>query len=132
MDGLTIFFTVIGYIGAVGIAIYNIPVLIDLFKNKRTSHLNKHTLLLFIILTTGAVCLAASGLYTLGVDPNPDWAGSASFSLSVAIANIFSFSTSFAVLGYKWYRVKQAKKLGITEKELEERDAAKKTSGPTA
>lgn len=117
MSALDIFMQVLGYMGAVGISIFSCPELIRCIRSKKTSDVNIY---LFILLMTSSACFFISGFYNVskfiedGKGPS-DWA----FPLAVAIANVFSFLVPLTILSYKAVNVLAAKKMGITEKELE-------------
>lgn len=116
---MDVLMTIIGYLGAIGIAIFSTPELIRCFKNKSTANVN---VWLFALLMFSSACLYISGFYQLAQTlsgPNPDvtkW----SFSLAVAIANVFSFLVPLIILIYKLINHTKAKKLNMTEKEYEE------------
>ena len=109
------FMTILGYLGAVGIAIFSLPELIRCFKNKKTSDIN---VLLFLLLAFSSFCFFTSGFH------NIDWKmikePQNMFNLAVAIANVFSFTVPTILLCYKTINYFVAKRRNMTEKEYEE------------
>lgn len=111
---MDIFMTILGYVGAVGIAIFSLPELIRCLKNKKTSDIN---VALFLLLAFSSTCFYVTGFY------NIKWSNLDSqqmFNLAVAIANVFSFSVPAILLSYKLVNRVLAKKNNMTEKEYEE------------
>lgn len=116
--------TVIGYLGAIGIAIFSMPEVINVIRKKKTSHIN---MALFLILMISSFCFVVSGFYNVskdimtGVD-STKW----SFSLSVAIANVMSWLSSSIVVFVKTYNIIMGKKKNMTEEEYGNYRANKK------
>lgn len=128
MSGLDIFIMVLGYLGAVGIAIFSFPEVYNVLKNRKTSHLNKTSVSLFTLLFFSSLFFAISGFYNFAnaLDKNAgQMTTDLSFSLAVAIANVFSCLAPSVILSFKLVRYRMAKSLGISEKELEERNKKK-------
>lgn len=115
---MDILMAILGYAGAIGIAIFSLPELIRCLKNKETSNIN---VWLFILLMVSSACFWISGFYSLSKNLDSGWNQTNSFSLAVAIANIFSFLVPAILLSYKLYHVLMAKKHGLTEKQYEEK-----------
>lgn len=116
--GLDIFMQILGYMGAIGIAIFSTPEIIRCFKTKRTSQVNIY---LFILLIFSSACFFISGFYNISKVLNDGGTISdIAFSLAVAIANVFSFIMPFIILIYKTINVLKAKKLNMSEKEYED------------
>ncbi|MBD5445923.1 MAG: hypothetical protein HDR31_01245 [Mycoplasma sp.] len=124
MNGIDIFIMIIGYVGAVGIAIFSFPEVYNVLKNKKTSHLNKTSVSLFTLLFFSSLCFAVSGFYNfskdLGLNEGQMTTGLA-FSLAVSIANVFSCLAPSIILTFKLVRSRIAKNNNITELELEQR-----------
>ena len=124
--GIDIFMAVLGYAGAVGIAIFSLPGLIHTLKTKRTSGINPW---MFLILALSALFFAISGFYNVaktGAEGNQ-------FSIAVASANILSFTFALLTLIAKFINCRKAKKAGKTEREYEEdREKAKNTKSTTS
>lgn len=122
-EALNIFMQVLGYMGAVGIAIFSLPELINVFKSRKTSHLKKSSCMLFTLLMCSSAFFFISGFYTAAklTSEGTD----ASFNFAVAAANVFSFLTPATIMTYKLISILIAKKHGITEEELEQRRASK-------
>lgn len=116
--------TVIGYLGAIGIAIFSMPEVFNVIRKKKTSHIN---MALFLILMISSFCFVVSGFYNVakdimaGVDSSK-W----SFSLSVAIANVMSWLSSSIVVFVKTYNIIMGKKKNMTEEEYGNYRANKK------
>lgn len=112
---MDIFMSILGYLGAVGIAIFSLPELIRCFKNKKTSDIN---ILLFLLLAFSSMCFFVSGFH------NIKWKelnqSQNMFNLAVAIANVFSFAVPTILLSYKAINHFAAKRRNMTEKEYEE------------
>lgn len=116
--------TVIGYLGAIGIAIFSMPEVINVIRKKKTSHIN---MALFLILMISSFCFVVSGFYNVGKDimagvDSIKW----SFSLSVAIANVMSWLSSSIVVFVKTYNIIMGKKKNMTEEEYGNYRANKK------
>lgn len=113
MDGLEIFMQILSYGGAIGVAVFSIPEVINIARFKRTHHLNK---ILFIILFLAALFFFVSGVYfckklsDIGLD--------VAFQAAVTAANGVSMICSGFILIQKFYNISNAKKLGITEAEF--------------
>lgn len=114
---MDIFIQIIGYLGAIGIAIFSCPELIKCFKTKRTSSINVY---LFILLMFSSACFFISGFYNIAKNIQEN-RGLDAFALAVAIANVFSFIVPSILLSYKLYNKLMAKKLKISEKEYEDK-----------
>lgn len=114
LSGVDIFMSILGYIGAVGIAVFSFPEVIKVFRIRKTSDVNVP---LFFLLMVSSSLFYITGFYNLSKESinKP----SAYFSMAVAIANVFSFIAPFIVLSYKLSNVLKAKKLNMTEKEYE-------------
>ncbi len=112
---MDIFMSVLGYIGAVGIAFFSFPEIIRCFKNKSTVGVN---VWLFGLLAISSACFWISGFYNVNQDilSGNDF----SFGLAVAIANLFSFLSPVIILIYKSINVLVAKKHNMSEKEYQE------------
>lgn len=117
MSGIDIFMVILGYMGAIGISIFSSPELVRCIKTKKTSGVNVY---LFGLLMFSSACFFISGFYNVSKEialGATDYA----FSLAVAVANVFSFIVPLIILLIKASNIIKAKKLGITEKEYEER-----------
>ncbi|MCF0217868.1 MAG: hypothetical protein HUJ42_02375 [Malacoplasma sp.] len=114
MNGLDIFMDVLGYLAAVGIAVFSMPGLIACIKTKRTSDVN---MWLFLILMVSSLLFWITGFYGIGVR------GFNAFNCAVAVANVFSWAIALAILVFKWVNMSKAKKLNLTEKEYEQQRA---------
>lgn len=118
--------TVIGYLGAIGIAIFSMPEVFNIIRKKKTSHIN---MALFLILMISSFCFVVSGFYNVskdiiaGVD-STKW----SFSLSVSIANVMSWLSASIVVFVKTYNIIMGKKKNMTEEEYGNYRANKKTN----
>lgn len=123
MSALDIFMQILGYAGAVGIAVFSSPELIRCIRTKKTSSVNVP---LFILLMTSSACFFISGFYNISKTDPADT--QFAFNLAVSVANVFSFLVPLTILTLKGLNVMKAKKLGITEKELEERRTNKTSS----
>ncbi|BAC43955.1 hypothetical protein D8X55_01670 [Malacoplasma penetrans] len=116
---MDIFMSIIGYMGAVGIAIFSLPELIRSLRSRRTSGIN---VWLFLLLMVSSACFFISGFYNFAQNLARDgWTSANQFALAVAVANIFSFLVPSTLLSYKLFHILMAKKQGITEKEYEDK-----------
>ncbi|UVT32125.1 hypothetical protein [Mesomycoplasma hyorhinis] len=115
-DGLDIFMQVLSYGGAIGVAIFSIPEVINIAKFKRTHHLNK---ILFIILFLASLCFFVSGVYFCIKSTE------VAFQAAVTTANGISMLSSGFILVQKFWNIHNAKKLGITEAEFAQKRVKK-------
>lgn len=113
---MEIFMQILGYLGAIGIAIFSMPELVNVIKTKKTWHLNSW---LFGLLAFASYCFVISGFYNIGIplSEGKTFDTSLAFQLAVTIANIFSGSVALIILVFKWVNIFKAKKRGISEKE---------------
>ncbi len=114
MSALDIFMQIIGYLGAVGIAIFSMPQLINLIKTKDTTHVNAW---LFGLLAISSLCFMVSGFYSFAGMLQEKGINGAAFQLAVSIANFFSCSIATIVLIFKLVIKIKSKKLNMTEAE---------------
>ncbi len=103
------FATVLGYLGAICIAIFSSPQLIRVIKTKDTYSV---PLLMFSILAFGSLCFTIQGITNICLNPNI-WGT----YIGVTIANIFSFILSASVLTIKLIYMYRARKAGMSEKD---------------
>lgn len=115
MSALDIFMQVIGYMGAIGIAIFSMPQLISIIKTKNTSNVNAW---LFGLLAISSLCFMISGFYSFYITLSESGINSAAFQLAVSIANFFSFAIATIVLIFKLVNKIRAKKVNMTEAEF--------------
>ena len=115
-NGLDIFMQVVGYLGALGIAIFSFPEVIRCFKNKSTADVN---VWLFGLLAVSSACFWITGFYNLSKS-NSATDSSFAFNLAVAVANLFSFLSPVVILSFKLVNVLKAKKLGMNERQYQE------------
>lgn len=106
---MEIFATVLGYLGAICIAVFSSPQLIRVIKTKDTYSV---PLLMFSILAFGSFCFMIQGIINICLNPNI-WGT----YIGVTIANIFSFILSASVLIIKLIYMYRAKKAGISERD---------------
>lgn len=115
LSAIDILITVIGYLGAIGIAIFSMPEVVNVIKRKKTNHIS---MTLFLILMISSLCFVISGFYNVskdiiaGVD-SVKW----SFALAVTIANVMSCLSAGIVVFFKTYNLIMAKKKNMTEEE---------------
>lgn len=107
---------ILGYLGAIGIAIFSMPELFNVIRTKKTWHLNPW---LFGLLAAASFCFVISGFYNIAIPLNQgkQFDTALAFQLAVTIANIFSGSVALIILIFKWVNIFKAKKRGISEKE---------------
>ncbi|WPL37071.1 hypothetical protein [Malacoplasma iowae] len=116
--------TIIGYLGAVGIAIFSMPEVFNVIRKKKTNHIN---MALFLILMISSFCFVISGFYNIAKDISSGvdaikW----SFALAVAIANVMSGLSAGIVVFVKTYNIIMGKKNKMTEEEYGNYRANKK------
>lgn len=114
-QGLDIFMQILGYLGAVGIAVFSSPQLISLIKTRDTRHVNSY---LFGLLALASLFFMVSGFYSFAQQLDRDGMNTgAAFQLAVSIANFFSGSIAGLVLLFKLVNKINAKKNNMTEAE---------------
>lgn len=114
---MSIFAMVLGYIGAVCIAVFSSPSLINVIKTKDTTVIST---LMFTILTVGAFGFMMQGIINMSIG-----AATVSAVLAVTLSNVICFLLALSVLIIKLVFVHNAKKLNISEKEYCMQVAAK-------
>lgn len=117
--------TIIGYLGAVGIAIFSMPEVFNVIRKKKTNHIN---MALFLILMISSFCFVISGFYNIAKDISSGvdaikW----SFALAVAIANVMSGLSAGIVVFVKTYNIIMGKKIKWQKKNMETTGQIKKT-----
>ena len=116
MDSVAIASIVISLIGAVCMIAYSVPALVKIYKTKDTSSIS---LVMFIILASGALLFVISTALTMAV--TADKADSKAVDIwspiGVLVGNVFSCSCSIIIAVIKGRNMKNAKKNCMTERQ---------------
>lgn len=112
-----------GLLGAICIAVYTYPTMIQTVKTRDTSHVPA---IMFTILGLGSLFFLING--ACGIADNAikglDW-DVWGIMIGLTVANLFSFISACITMGLKIHNILKAKKLHITEAEYCERIAKK-------
>ena len=112
-----------GLLGAIFIAVYTYPTMIQTVKTRDTSHVPA---IMFTILGLGSLFFLING--ACGIADNAikglDW-DVWGIMIGLTVANLFSFISACITMGLKIHNILKAKKLHITEAEYCERIAKK-------